>query len=182
MMNRIQQQPQVNSSGVDEQSLKLVYDRYLQLLQEDKNATIDDVLRQEDVKIQLMSFQRSTGAPPISAQEIEQAVIERLQAEEESAEIQDMIARFYNKFDELHEQSVQAALAKSPNKVQVKNEIKYKIPQRWMRPFYKHDIIGRIVADDNFSAEERGIVNKQFMQKYTQHGSSSNRVVDNDSL
>jgi hypothetical protein len=29
-----------------------------------------------------------------------------------------------------------------------------------MRPFYKHDIIGRIVADDNFSAEERGIVNK----------------------
>jgi hypothetical protein len=48
------------------------------LLQEDKNATIDDVLRQEDVKIQLMSFQRSTGAPPISAQEIEQAVIERL--------------------------------------------------------------------------------------------------------
>jgi ubiquinone biosynthesis protein COQ9 len=61
------------------------------------------VLRQEDVKIQLMSFQRSTGAPPISAQEIEQAVIERLQAEEESAEIQDMIARFYNKFDELHE-------------------------------------------------------------------------------
>jgi hypothetical protein len=32
MMNRIQQQPQVNSSGVDEQSLKLVYDRYLQLL------------------------------------------------------------------------------------------------------------------------------------------------------
>jgi len=78
MMNRISQQPQVNSSGVDEQSLKLVYDRYLQLLQEDKNATIDDVLRQEDVKIQLMSFQRSTGAPPISAQEIEQAVIERL--------------------------------------------------------------------------------------------------------
>jgi hypothetical protein len=93
-----------------------------------------------------------------------------------------MIARFYNKFDELHEQSVQAALAKSPNKVHVKNEIKYKIPQRWMRPFYKHDIIGRIVSDENFSAEERGIVNKQFVPRYSQNGSSSNRVVDNDSL
>jgi len=27
-----------------------------------------------------------------------------------------MIAKFYNKFDELHEQSVSLALAKSPNK------------------------------------------------------------------
>jgi len=75
-------------------------------------------------------------------------VIERLQAEEESAEIQDMIARFYNKFDELHEQSVQAALAKSPNKLLVKNEIKYKIPERWTRPFHKHDIIGKVLANE----------------------------------
>lgn len=92
--------------------------------------------------------------------DIEAAVIERLQAEEESADIQDMIARFYNKFDELHEQSVQAALAKSPNKHKVKNEIKYKIPERWTRPFYKHDIVGKILADDNFNAAERGKVNK----------------------
>lgn len=92
--------------------------------------------------------------------EIEAAVIEKLQAEEESAEIQDMIARFYNKFDELHEQSVQATLAKSPNKHLVKNEIKYKIPERWTRPFYKHDIVGRILADERFNHEERGKVNK----------------------
>lgn len=51
-----------------------------------------------------------------------------------------------------------------------------------MRPFYKNDIIGRIVADENFSAEERGLVNKQYGQKYPFHGSSTNRVADNDSL
>lgn len=71
-----------------------------------------------------------------------------------------MIARFYNKFDELHEQSVQAALAKSPNKHLVKNEIKYKIPERWTKPFYKHDIVGKILADERFNQEERGRVNK----------------------
>jgi len=38
-----------------------------------------------------------------ASSDIEAAVIEKLKAEEESAEIQDMIARFYNKFDELHE-------------------------------------------------------------------------------
>jgi hypothetical protein len=100
-------------------------------------------LRQEDVNRILQ-----TNFPQVSIQEIEQAVIERLQAEEESAEIQDMIARFYNKFDELHEQSVQAALAKSPNKLLVKNEIKYKIPERWTKPFHKHDIIGKILSND----------------------------------
>jgi len=72
-----------------------------------------------------------------------------------------MITRFYNKFDELHEQSVQAALAKGPNKNIVKNEIKYKIPERWTRPFHKHDIIGKVLADEKFNAEERGRVNRQ---------------------
>jgi hypothetical protein len=52
-----------------------------------------------------------------------------------------MIARFYDKFDELHEQSVNQALARSPNKAQVKNEIKYKIPERWTKKFHKHDIV-----------------------------------------
>jgi hypothetical protein len=32
--------------------------------------------------------------------------MERLYQEEENLEIQEMIARFYDKFDELHEQSV----------------------------------------------------------------------------
>lgn len=72
-----------------------------------------------------------------------------------------MIARFYNKFDELHEQSVQQALAKGPNKMLVKNEIKYKIPERWTKPFHKHDIIGKILQDENINQEERGRVNRQ---------------------
>ena len=55
---------------------------------------------------------------------------------------------------------MQAALEKSPNKNIVKNEIKYKIPERWTKPFYKHDIIGKVLADDRFNAEERGKVNK----------------------
>jgi len=36
-------------------------------------------------------------------EEIKQAVIDRLLQEEETLEIQHMIAKFYNKFDELHE-------------------------------------------------------------------------------
>ena len=32
--------------------------------------------------------------------------MEKLYKEEENAEIQEMITKFYNKFDELHEQSV----------------------------------------------------------------------------
>jgi hypothetical protein len=144
--------------------LKLIYERFLGLLDEDKNATIDDVLRQEDINRVL-----STAYPQVTPQEVEQAVIERLQAEEESAEIQDMIARFYNKFDELHEQSVQSALAKSPNRLHVKNEIKYKIPERWTRKFHKHDIIGRILSGEHHHMEERGIVNRQGVQTMRGH-------------
>lgn len=89
--------------------------------------------------------------------------MERLQAEEDGAEIQDMIAKFYNKFDELHEQSVHFALAKSPNKQQVKNEIKYKIPERWTKKFHKHDILP--IEQNNKTAvnDERGKVNRPSM-------------------
>jgi hypothetical protein len=48
-----------------------------------------------------------------------------------------MIALFYNKFDELHEQSLTQALAKSPNKMMIKNEVKYRIPERWTKTFHK---------------------------------------------
>jgi hypothetical protein len=113
------------------------------------------VLRQEEVNRVL-----STAYPQVTPQEVEQAVIERLQAEEESAEIQDMIARFYNKFDELHEQSVQSALANSLNRLQAKNEIKHKIPERWTRKFHKHDIIGRIISSKQHHTDERGVVNR----------------------
>ena len=52
----------------------------------------------------------------LDEREIEAAVMERLYAEEDNTEIQEMIAKFYSKFDELHEYSVGMALAKSPNK------------------------------------------------------------------
>ena len=71
-----------------------------------------------------------------------------------------MIARFYNKFDELHNSSVIQALAKSPNKQQIKSEIKYKIPERWTRKFYKYDIVPVSMTKDSAINQERGKVNK----------------------
>ena len=56
------------------------------------------MLQDEDIKRQLSYYQVSAAS-----RDLEAAVIEKLHAEEESAEIQDMITRFYNKFDELHE-------------------------------------------------------------------------------
>lgn len=56
---------------------------------------------------------------------------------------------------------MQQALAKGPNKMLVKNEIKYKIPERWTKPFHKHDIIGKILGDEHINQEERGRVNRQ---------------------
>jgi hypothetical protein len=71
-----------------------------------------------------------------------------------------MIARFYNKFDELHEHSVGLALAKSPNKKQVINEVKYKIPERWTKKFHKYDIVPINHYTKSAVNEERGKVNK----------------------
>ena len=71
-----------------------------------------------------------------------------------------MIAQFYNKFDEIHDISVGAALARSPNKEVVKNEIKYRIPERWTKPFHKHDIVPLNLSTHAAIAEERGRVNK----------------------
>lgn len=129
-----------------------VYDRYLQLLQEDKNARIDSILKEE-------SFVRQFSGR-FDQKEIEAAVLDRLQADEENAEIQDMIAKFYNKFDELHEQSVGMALSKSPNKQQVKNEIKYKIPERWTKKFHKFDIVPIDHYTKSAVNDERGRVNR----------------------
>lgn len=72
-----------------------------------------------------------------------------------------MIAKFYDKFDELHEHSVHQALARSPNKNQVKMEVKYKIPERWTKKFHKHDVIPLDLFSATAINEERGRVNKQ---------------------
>ena len=89
--------------------------------------------------------------------------MERMFAEEENLEIQEMIARFYDKFDELHEHSINKALAKSPNKQQVLKEIKYKIPQKWTGKFHKFDVIPIDIYRNQAINNERGRVNKQQM-------------------
>lgn len=74
-----------------------------------------------------------------------------------------MIAQFYNKFDELHEQSLTQALSKSPNKVMIKNEVKYRIPERWTKNFHKQDIVSMEITKGQSIPEERGNVNQHFI-------------------
>lgn len=81
---------------IDQDLVSQVYQTYVQVLAHDKNAKVKDVLMQEPF-VSLM--QQGT----FSENDMELAVIQRLYAEEESADIQQMIAQFYNKFDELHE-------------------------------------------------------------------------------
>lgn len=71
-----------------------------------------------------------------------------------------MIAQFYNKFDELHEQSLTQALAKSPNKAMIKNEVKYRIPERWTKHFYKHDVVSMDILRGQSIPDERGNINR----------------------
>lgn len=73
-----------------------------------------------------------------------------------------MIAKFYNKFDELHEQSVTQALSKGPDMIQLKNQVKYRIPERWTKRFHKFDIVDiGIFRDKPGILQERGRVNKE---------------------
>ena len=88
-------------------------------------------------------------------------MVEKIYQEEETQDIQEMIAKFYNKFDELHEQSISQALAKSPNKDQLKNEVKYRIPERWTKKFHKYDIVDINIYNKKTGIEkERGKINK----------------------
>ena len=129
----------LQESMVDEQTVNYVYNRYIDLLQQDKNATIESILKEEPMATKL---RQSTSHPlNIIEREIEQAVIDKLYQEEETQDIQHMIAKFYNKFDELHEQSINQALAKGPSIQQLKNEVKYRIPERWTKRFHKYDIV-----------------------------------------
>ena len=105
---------QSSARVVDEQTVNYVYNRYIDLLQHDKNASIETILKEPAVSQQIIEANnRGVG---FNERDIEQAVIDKLYQEEETQDIQDMIAKFYNKFDELHEQSVNQALAKSPNR------------------------------------------------------------------
>ena len=71
-----------------------------------------------------------------------------------------MIAKFYNKFDELHEQSLTMALAKSPNKMMIKNEVKYRIPERWTKQFHKQDVVSMDIIRGQSIPDERGNINR----------------------
>ena len=117
---------------LDENIVNQVYNSYVKLLASDKNAKVRDVITKEP-------FIGFLQQGMLNEQDIESAVFQKLYAEEESADIQTMIAQFYNKFDELHEQSLTTALAKSPNKVTIKNEVKYRIPERWTQLYHMSD-------------------------------------------
>ena len=72
-----------------------------------------------------------------------------------------MIAQFYNKFDELHEKSLMAALAAQPDRGVIKNEVKYRIPDRWTKKFNKHDIVSVDLLKGTGIENEQGKVNKR---------------------
>lgn len=57
------------------------------------------------------------------------------------------------------------ALARSPNKNQVKVEIKYKIPERWTKKFHKFDVVPMSIYTQGGVQEERGRVNKQLQSQ-----------------
>lgn len=66
------------------------------MLEHDPNIKIRAVLKQEP-------FASQIAQGLITAEEVETAIYGKLYHEEESSGIQQMIAQFYNKFDELHE-------------------------------------------------------------------------------
>lgn len=80
-----EQAQSIRNMHMDPEIVNQIYQVYVQLLAQDKNAKIKDVLVQEPY---LSLMQQGL----ISEQEIEVAVFQRLYAEEESADIQQMIA------------------------------------------------------------------------------------------
>ena len=50
-------------------------------------------------------------------------------------------------------------LSKNPNKKSIKNEVKYRIPERWTKKFHKQDIISNDILQQSGIAQERGKVN-----------------------
>ena len=112
-------------SKVDDYIVNYVYNRYIEMLQHDKNASIDQIMKEEpiasQIAAQLVIGPNGDVLNGYTEKDIEQAVIDKLYQEEETQDIQQMIAKFYNKFDDLHEQSVTQALSKNPNMDQLKN-------------------------------------------------------------
>jgi hypothetical protein len=96
-------QPIVNIQGqtdritnIDVGLIQQVYQNFLNLSAQNPNAQIKDVLRQEP-------FATYIQEGLLNEKEVERAVYTKIYVEEESQDIQKMIAQFYNKFDELHE-------------------------------------------------------------------------------
>lgn len=67
--------------NIDEQTVNYVYNRYIDMLQYDKNATIDQILKEEPIASSLRDHTRGLT---YNEREIEQAVIEKLYQEEET--------------------------------------------------------------------------------------------------
>ena len=54
-------------------------------------------------------------------------------------------------------------MAKSPNKATIKNEVKYRIPERWTKNFHRQDIVSEEIIRGQSIPEERGNVNKNLI-------------------
>lgn len=42
----------------------------------------------------------------------------------------------------------------------IKNEVKYRIPERWTKGFYKHDVVAMDILRGQSIPEERGNINR----------------------
>ena len=73
---------------VDEQTVNYVYNRYIDMLQQDKNASIDLILSEEplasQIAGQLITGPNGTIVSGYTEKDIEQAVIDKLYQEEET--------------------------------------------------------------------------------------------------
>ena len=60
------------------------------------------------------------------------------------------------------------ALARSPNKQTIRNEVKYRVPEMWTKPFHKEDILSAAVqlAPGKSFGDEIGLVNKPNVVKH----------------
>lgn len=51
-------------------------------------------------------------------------------------------------------------MAKIPNKTTIKNEVKYRIPERWTKPFHRDDVVSMDIFKGSTIPDERGVINK----------------------
>ena len=77
---------------MDANIVNYVYNRFIDVLQVDKNATIENILREEpiasQIKAQLVLGPNGNVIQGFSERDIEEVVVQKLYAEEETQDIQ----------------------------------------------------------------------------------------------